>query len=460
MDRARDIETCVQQARTYFQTGNTYAAEFRMRQLQALKQAIEAHEGAIFEALKSDLNKSPYESFMTEIGLVIGEIEYAQRHLKRWMKPKRLRTALTQAPASAKLYSDPYGVVLIMSPWNYPFQLTLIPLIGAIAAGNVAVIKPSAYSPATSGIVRRIVEDAFEPGYVTVVEGGRAENTALLEQHFDYIFFTGSPGVGKLVMRAASETLTPVTLELGGKSPCIVDQTADIQQTARRILFGKLLNLGQTCVAPDYILVHTAVKDALVEALKAQYARMVTDSDYAKAVLPRIVNEKHYKRILSLLEGQTCLFGGKGDATTRQMTLTLVDEPDPDSPLMQEEIFAPILPILTWERPDQVCAFVNSRPKPLALYLFTKDSTLVNRVTERISYGGGCINDTIIHISSSHQPFGGVGNSGMGHYHGKHSFETFSHRKTVVKKWWAFDLPVRYHPYKNPEKTPPRFLLK
>ncbi len=454
------IERRVAALRQFYDSHQTLDFKFRFLMLKRLESAILRREEGIYKALKQDLNKSRYEAHLTEVGIVIGELRHAIKHLKKWMRPQRKAIALTQMPGTAKVYSDPYGVVLIMSPWNYPFQLAIIPLIGAIAAGNCAVVKPSAYSSQTSEIIEKIITDAFSGDYITVVKGGRAENRNLLEQKFDYIFFTGSPVVGKVVMKSAAVHLTPVTLELGGKSPCIVDRTADIEKTARRILFGKLLNLGQTCVAPDYLLVHEDVKEPLVGRLKEIYKKMVPSERYRKSALPHIINEKHYDRLKGYLTEGEVIFGGEVDDESRQISLTLIEKMTMDCALMREEIFGPILPIITWRDQKEVIDFVNGRPKPLALYLFSNNRALQNSVVKKISYGGGCINDTLLHIAAVNQPFGGVGNSGIGAYHGHETFKTFSHQKNVLKKWWTFDLPLRYHPYRDSAKKLPQFLFK
>ena len=432
----------------------------RIEAINSLEASIRRYEKDILAALKKDLNKSPYEGFLTELGIVLGEIDYATKNLRRWAKPQRRRVTLSQAPARAKVMNGPYGVVLIMSPWNYPFHLSMLPLIGAIAAGNCVVLKPSAYAPAVSSVIATIVSEAFTPEYVSVVEGGRAENSTLLEQKFDYIFFTGSPAVGKIVMRKAAENLIPITLELGGKSPVIVEKSADIKKTAKRILFGKLLNAGQTCVAPDYLLVQDEIKADLIEEIKTLCSAMLPSDEYKAANFPRIINEKHFNRLRRLLEGQSILMGGGMDSERLQMDLTLVDEPNLDSLLMQEEIFGPILPVFTFDAISEAERFIKKYPKPLALYLFTNDTSVENSVLGNLSFGGGCVNDTILHLSSPHLPFGGIGDSGMGCYHGRMSFETFSHAKSILKKSWYFDLPVRYHPFKASEKKLPEWIFK
>ncbi len=454
------IKAAVQAARAYFNAGHTLDVSARLDALARLEETVTRRQADILAALKQDLNKSPYESFMAEVGLVLGEISLARRKLRRWAKPQPCRPSLAQFPASARVYKQPYGLVLVMSPWNYPFQLTMNPLIGAVAAGNCAIVKPSAYAPATSQVMADLCEAAFDPGHVRVIQGGREENSALLEEKFDYIFFTGSPAVGHLVMEKAAKHLTPMTLELGGKSPVIVDETADLTLAARRILFGKLINAGQTCVAPDYVLAHHSIKEKLTQALTQELSRMMPDEGYFRETYPKIINQKHFERLLGLLEGQRVLTGGKAHPDTRQISLALVDAPDPGSPLMQEEIFGPILPILGVENLQEAIAFVKGRPHPLALYLFTTSAQVEAQIISQLHFGGGCVNDTVLHLAGAHLPFGGVGESGMGRYHGKTSFDTFTHHKSVLKKWRSFDLPLRYHPYKDGKKPLPGWLLK
>lgn len=454
------IHEAVLAARSFFDQGHTLPLAYRREALRRLRQQVVQRTPDILAALREDLNKSPYESFMAEVGLVLGEIDLACRKLGRWAKPERRRPSLAQLPATARVYKQPYGVTLVMSPWNYPFQLTMNPVIGAVAAGNCVLVKPSAYAPRISQVMAALCEAAFDPAHVRVIEGGRSENNALLEERYDYIFFTGSPSVGQLVMQKAARYLTPLTLELGGKSPVLVEESADIALAAKRILFGKLLNAGQTCVAPDYVLVQRGVKPQLVEALRAELARMMPNAAYFKQNYPKIINQKHYERLCGLLEGQTILSGGEQHPDTRQISMALVDEPAADSPLMQEEIFGPILPILSVDNMEEAMRFVASRPHPLALYLFTQHQQVEAEVISRLSFGGGCVNDTVLHLAGSHLPFGGVGDSGMGRYHGKTTFDTFTHHKSVLKKWRIMDLPLRYHPYRNAEKTLPSWLLK
>ena len=440
-----NISDLVTRQRRFFDTGATRPLSFRLDMLKRLRKALLENEALFNEALKSDLNKSMMESYMSEIGMVLEEIRFHIKYLPRWIKDRKVRTPLAQFHAKSFISPEPHGVTLIIAPWNYPLQLCLLPLVGAISGGNTAVVKPSAYAPATSAAIFKVLGDAFSAEYIAVVEGGRAENNALLEEAFDYIFFTGSVAVGKVVMEKASRHLTPVTLELGGKSPVIVDETADILLSARRIAFGKVLNAGQTCVAPDYLLIQERVKGAFIEAYETALQSFFPTLDYSD--MPVIVNERHYARLKGLLADQSIIVGGQTDDEKRFIAPTLLDEVSPESPIMREEIFGPILPILSYSSLDEAISFVRERPKPLALYLFTRRASAEQRVLDECSFGGGCINDTIIHLATSRMPFGGVGHSGMGSYHGKRSFESFTHQRSIVKKSTWLDLPMRYHPY-------------
>lgn len=456
----QEIKTIVTRQRKYFQTGSTLPVNTRLNALRRLYAAISGSEKEIHEALKKDLGKSGFESYMCETGLVLEEISYMLKHTARFAREKRVRTPLAQFHSRSFQKPSPYGVTLIMSPWNYPFMLTLSPLVDALAAGNTAVVKPSAYSPNTSEVLRKILSQCFEPQYVAVVTGGRAENTCLLHEHFDYIFFTGSQAVGKEVMRNAAEYLTPVTLELGGKSPCIVDQTADIRLAARRVVFGKYLNCGQTCVAPDYIYCQRSVKDAFIKEvqkqIRKQYGRHPLDNpDYGK-----IINEKHFDRILGLIDEKKVVQGGGSDRKTLRIEPTLMDNVAFSDPVMQEEIFGPVMPLLTFDSIDEVIHRVNAMPHPLALYLFTSDKKTEKKVISRCGFGGGCINDTIIHLATTEMGFGGFGESGMGAYHGKTGFDTFTHYKSIVDKKTWLDLPMRYQPYRKLHEKMVRFFLK
>lgn len=435
--------------RAYFQTGDTKDVEFRIRQLKKLYQWITVHEQEIMDALYMDLNKSNFEAYATEIGIVKEEIRYTLKHLRKWAAPKRVPTPITQFPSKSFIYPEPYGIVLIMSPWNYPFQLTIAPLVGAICAGNCAVVKPSAYSPHTTKVMADMLRELFQEKYIAVVEGGRQENQALLNEKFDYIFFTGSVNVGKYVMEKASAHLTPVSLELGGKSPCIVDETADLKLAAKRIVWGKFLNSGQTCVAPDYILVQNSVKDKLVRYMEKYIRKMFGKDPMQNPDYPKMINEKHFNRVLGLTERAHVVCGGGSDVDMLKIEPTVLDQVTWESPVMQEEIFGPLLPVLTFYDIEEAIQMVNARPRPLALYYFTKDKQREATMLKQVSYGGGCINDTIVHLATSHMPFGGVGNSGMGGYHGKDSFDTFTHKKSIMKKSVLLDIPIRYAPFKN-----------
>ncbi len=439
------IEEIVAKQRAFYLSGTTRSFEFRQKALRKLQSAVRENEDKIAEALLKDLGKPPFESYMSETGMVLDEVRYHLKHLRGWMRDKRVRTPLAQFHSASFVSPEPYGVVLIMSPWNYPILLCLDPLIGAISAGNCAVVKPSAYTPATSQVIADILAEIYPPEYVAVVQGGRRENTALLEQKFDHIFFTGSVGVGKFVMEAAAKHLTPVTLELGGKSPTIIDASADLSLAARRIAFGKILNGGQTCVAPDYVLIEEQVRDKFIEHFRAVLEEFFPDGNYEG--MARIVNEKHYQEKKELLLGQKAAIGGGFDDRAMRIEPTVLVDVDPDSRVMTEEVFAPILPVLTWRKLDEAIEFVRSRPKPLALYLFTGDRSVEERVLTGCSFGGGCVNDTVIHLATPYMGFGGVGQSGMGSYHGKHSFDTFTHYRSIVRKSTWLDLPFRYRPY-------------
>ena len=444
-----DVKQVVARQRQFFRTGKTLPVMFRLEQLLRLKRIIKAREGALLSALNADLGKSRFEAYTTELGMVYEELNAAIRNVETWAAPKRVPLSLAHFPARAEIRPEPYGVALIISPWNYPVQLTLNPLVSAIAAGNCAVVKPSAYAPAVSHQIALLIEEVFPPRYVAVVEGGRQENAALLEQAFDTIFFTGSVEVGKVVMEAASRHLTPVTLELGGKSPVIVDRTANIAVAARRILWGKTVNSGQTCVAPDYVLVDRRVKDQLLSAMRVELKRLWGNHPLQHPDYPCIVNDKHFRRLLGLMGNEHVFLGGGFDSMTRRIEPTVLDEVTFRSPVMREEIFGPILPVIAFDSLDQAIEAVRRRPKPLALYLFTQDSQTEREVLTRLSFGGGCVNDTLMHLVSTKLPFGGVGASGMGRYHGKYGFDTFSHDKSVVHKSCGVDVPLRYPPYRG-----------
>lgn len=446
---SEQINILLEKQREYYKSGATIPVKFRIEQLKKLYSAIKKYETEVKDALRSDLGKSHYEGFMCESGLVLTEISYMIRHTKHFAKRKTVYTPLAQFASHSFRQPVPYGNTLIMSPWNYPFLLTIEPLADAIAAGNTAIVKPSAYSPATGRIIEKIIAECFRPEYVAVITGGRAENSALLEQKFDFIFFTGSQAVGKEVLRHAAEHLTPAVLELGGKSPCIVDSSADIGLAAKRIVFGKYLNCGQTCVAPDYILCEKSVKAELVSEvirqIKKQYGeKPLENKDYGK-----IINEKHFNRICGLIDNNKVVIGGETDARTCQIAPTVMDNVTYEDAVMGEEIFGPIMPIIAFDNFDAVIEELKEKEKPLALYLFTSDKKHIRKVTTELSYGGGCINDVVIHLATSEMGFGGVGESGMGAYHGKDGFAAFSHYKSIVDKKTWMDLPMRYQPYKS-----------
>ena len=456
----QEIKDLVTRQRKYFQTGATLPVSVRVDALKRLYGVISGCEKEIHTALKRDLGKSGFESYMCETGLVLEEISYMLKHIHRFSREKNVRTPLAQFHSRSFKKPSPYGVPLIMSPWNYPFMLTLSPLVDALAAGNTAVVKPSAYSPHTSDVILQILSQCFDPEYVAVVTGGRAENTCLLREHFDYIFFTGSQSVGKEVMRNAAEHLTPVTLELGGKSPCIVDKSADIKLAARRIVFGKYLNCGQTCVAPDYIYCHRSVKDKLIKEVQKQIQKQYGKQPLRNPNYGKIINEKHFDRLLGLIDKNKTVHGGGSDRHALRIEPTVLDNVTFADAVMQEEIFGPIMPILIFDNLDEAIRNINAMPHPLALYLFTSDKAAAKKVTSRCGFGGGCINDTIIHLATTEMGFGGFGESGMGSYHGKVGFDTFSHYKSIVDKKTWIDLPMRYQPYRKLHEKMIRFFLK
>lgn len=455
-----EIKELVKKQRAYFQTGATLSYAARMTALKRLDWALNKYERELERALYRDLHKAKMESAMAEIALTKAELHYCMKHLIHWMQREHVKSSLANFHSKAFTVAEPYGVVLVMSPWNYPVMLCLEPLIDAIAAGNCVILKPSAYAPATSAVLANMLAACFKSEYVAVVEGGRKENTQLLEQRFDYIFFTGGVSVGRLVMEKAAKNLTPVTLELGGKSPCIVDKTANVQLAAKRIVFGKLLNAGQTCVAPDYVLAAPEIKDALVDAMCREIQKMLGSYPLENEEYPRIVNEKHYERIMGLLKGELVACGGYGNPEKLQIAPTIIENVTLSSPVMKEEIFGPILPVITFQGKEELLKIIRHFEKPLACYLFTKDREMERFILRHVSFGGGCINDTIVHLATSEMGFGGVGSSGMGSYHGKNGFETFSHRKSILKKYNWVDIPLRYHPYSEKKEKIIRTVLK
>ena len=453
-----DIHEIVESEKHFFRTGVTRGVDFRIDMLKKFRKAIIENDELISAALKADLNKQPFESYMCETGLLLEEINFHIKRLKKWSKTRRVKSGIGQLPGKSYVCPEPYGVVLIMAPWNYPVQLCLMPLVGAISAGNCAVVKPSAYAPESSRVISKLIESAFPTGFVTAVEGGRDANKALLDEPFDYIFFTGSVAVGKTVMEAAAKRLTPVTLELGGKSPIIVDETANLPLAARRIAFGKVLNAGQTCVAPDYLMIEKSVEAPFIEEYKKALADFFPDGDMSGMV--RIINDKHFERVCNILDNSGSIaIGGARDAETRFIEPAVLTEVPIDSPAMQQEIFGPVLPVLPYEKLDDCIDFIRSRPKPLALYIFSENKMNQEKVLNSCSFGGGCINDTVIHLASSHMSFGGVGESGMGSYHGKKSFDTFTHYRSVLKQG-KLDVKLRYFPYKSGKEKITRIILK
>lgn len=453
-----DIRTLVLNQKQYFLTDQTKPIANRLSNLKKLEASIRSHEADVLEALHADLGKSTVESYMTELGIVYDELRWFLHHTLRLAKPKKVPTQLTLFAATSWRIPEPFGTVLIMSPWNYPFQLALVPLIGAIAAGNTAIVKPASYTPNVSKIIAKIVSETFEPPFVACVEGGRLENQALLDQPFDMIFFTGSTSVGKLVMQKAAEHLAPVVLELGGKSPCIVDSKNKLQLTARRIAFGKLINAGQTCVAPDYCLVRRELLEPFVAAIKKEIRSFYGDHPLDNPDYPKIVNAHHVERLKGLMDGEPILFGGSIQG--QRIEPTLLGPLSLDAKIMKEEIFGPILPILVYDDRQTVFETIRSLDKPLALYLFTDDRAFEKQVIERLSFGGATFNDTIMHFASRTLGFGGVGASGMGRYHGVHSFEAFSHQKGVLKRAKWIDLWFRYHPFTKTKEALLRRFLK
>ncbi|NLL73330.1 MAG: aldehyde dehydrogenase [Clostridiales bacterium] len=439
------IHNIVKKQRKFYNTGKTRTYGFRIRALARLKAAIIRNEDLIYKALAEDLNKSKFEAYLCEIGIVLDEIKYHEKNLHRWMRKQYVIPSLGQLPGTGFRLAEPYGVTLIMAPWNYPINLCMEPLIGAISAGNTVVLKPSDYAPATSKVIAKIIAEAFPPYYITVIEGGREENTRLLDEEFDYIFFTGSSAVGKVVMEAAAKNLTPITLELGGKSPVIVDKTANVELAARRIAFGKVINAGQTCVAPDYLLIDKDIKEEFIREYKKALEKFSQDGSYSDMVT--IISDKHYKRLKGLIANEDIVYGGSYNDSKRFIEPTLIDNVDLGSPIMKGEIFGPILPIIAYDKLADCIGIIKSLPKPLALYVFSENKRAIDMIYNNCSFGGGCINDTLLHLANPRLPFGGVGASGMGSYHGKKSFETFTHYRSIFRQSSRLDLPVRYMPY-------------
>lgn len=438
------FQTLLNNQRTYFKSEKTFSYAFRKEQLEKLKSMLKLYEKDIYQALKDDLNKSKYETFTTELGFLYSEIDVTLKGLKEWMTAKKVDTPLTHKGSKSYVIPEPYGVTLTIAPWNYPLQLAIAPVIGALAAGNTAIIKPSEFTPATSSLLAHMIGSTFDNEYVAVVEGAKEASQQLLELKFDYIFFTGSTNVGKVIMKQASEHLTPVTLELGGKSPAIVDKDTNIDLAAKRIVWGKYTNAGQTCVAPDFLYVHEKVKQKLVKAMKKHIKAFYGKNPINNKEYGRIVNRDHFDRLKGLLTESNIVHGGVMNPDLCSIEPTIIEDITWDDAIMQEEIFGPLLPVLTFQNLEEAIAVLKEKEKPLSLYYFGENARSQQRVLDSLSFGGGCINDTLYHLANPNLPFGGVGNSGMGSYHGKDSFDTFSHKKSVLKQTTKFDIPLRY----------------
>jgi aldehyde dehydrogenase (NAD+) len=442
------IKDIITQQRAFFASGRTKNIDFRIEQLKKLKQVIKQADEKVFTALKADLNKPTFEAYGSEISLIIQEIDYALKHIKNWTKTQKKSLSLSLLPGSAKICPEPLGVVLIIGPWNYPFQLSIAPLVGAIASGNCAIVKPSELAPQTSKLIAEVITKNFPPEFITVVEGGISTSQELLAQKFDHIFFTGGTAIGKIVMEAAAKNLTPVTLELGGKSPCIIDENVNIEVAARRITWGKFMNSGQTCIAPDYLLVHKNIKEDLLKYIKQSLQEFYGKNPLESPDYGRIIGKKHYQKLTELLTGNI-IIGGETDEDKLYIAPTVIDCVKWEDEVMQDEIFGPILPVIEYSDLDAVISQINSRPKPLALYVFSQNQNLVDKVISETSSGSVCINDTIKQVAESSLPFGGVGDSGIGSYHGKASFDTFTHYKSILQRPFYIDVKVLYPPYEG-----------
>lgn len=453
-----NISQIIQEQKTYFASQQTKDISNRKKLLKSLLSEIIKREKDIVNALYADFKKSEYESVMTETSIVISELKRTIKNINAWAKPQSVLPAFLNFPSSSKIYKEPYGIVLVISPWNYPYQLAFVPLIGAIAAGNTVVVKPSELTPNTSKITKEIIESVFDKNLASVVEGGVDVSTELLQQRWDYIFFTGSVSVGKIVAKAAAQFLTPVTLELGGKNPCIIDETANIKLAAKRIVWGKLINGGQTCIAPDYLLIHASVKDKFVNYYQKEVTKAYGDNPENSKDYPRIVNQRNFDRLASMLENETFLVGGKTNREDNYISPTLIDEPSLDSEVMKSEIFGPISPVISYRNEEEIERIIYNYEKPLALYVFSGNKKFANKMIAKYSFGGGTINDTTVHFANHNLPFGGVGESGIGSYHGKQTFNLFSHKKGVTKRYNWLDLPMRYAPYKGKLKTLKTFM--
>lgn len=443
------IESLIDKQRHYFGSHHSQSISSRKELLKTLRKEIIVREQEIYDALHNDFKKSVFESYLSEVGIVLSELDLTISKLNKWARPKRIKASLLNFPSTDYIYSEPYGNVLIIAPWNYPFQLAIAPLIGAIAAGNTVVLKPSELTPNTSELILRIVSRVFEEGHVSVVEGGVSVSQELLRQRWDYIFFTGSVNVGKIIAKAAAEHLTPVTLELGGKNPCIIDETANLKLAAKRLVWGKFLNAGQTCIAPDYILVKAGQKEKLMNCLKEEIEKAYTQTPELSGDYPRIINEKNFDRLAKMLKDESIAYGGSMNREDLYISPTIISSPNLESEIMKDEIFGPLLPIIAYNSDQEISEIINRYDKPLSLYVFSRKKAFIKNVLELFSFGGGVVNDTTVHFGNKNLPFGGVGHSGIGAYHGKHSFDTFSHKKSIVKKANWLDIPFRYAPYKG-----------
>lgn len=448
----------ISKQRAFFNKHETKPLPYRTEALSKLGEAIRKYEKEIIQALKLDLNKSEFEAYSTEIGIVLKEIRFALKHLRSWARPNKVKTPITHIGSKGTIYYEPYGIALIIAPWNFPFQLAIAPLIGAIAAGNCAIVKPSELTPRTSEVLAHIIKETYPEEYIAVVQGGVETSQALLNEKVDYIFFTGGIPVGKVIMEAAAKQLIPVTLELGGKSPCIVHKDAHLKLAARRIAWGKFMNAGQTCVAPDYIYVHHSIKAAFLAELESAAAQLYGAKPLENESYTRIVSDKHFNRLQALLHDGKVVLGGKSNRDRLIIEPTVITDVTPESAIMQDEIFGPILPVLEYSDIEKAIEEINSRPKPLALYIFSESKDIQQQVLTNASFGGGCVNDTVYHFTSPYLPFGGVGSSGIGNYHGQSSFKLFSHRKSVLKQTTLFDIPFRYPHIKNGLKKIKMFL--
>lgn len=444
-----EVAMLVESQRKYVATHVTKDLKFRIEMLKKIKASIIANEKNIISALEKDLRKSEFEAYSTEIGIVLEEIDFHLKHLKKWVKPVKVRTPLMNFPSKSYVLGEPFGVVLILAPWNYPFQLLMAPLIGAISAGNCVVLKPSEISGATAEVIEHIIKSTFSENYIAVINGGKEINQAILKEKYDYIFFTGGPVFGRIVMESASKHLTPITLELGGKSPAIVEDDADIKISAKRIVWGKFINAGQTCVAPDYLLVNSKIKGKLLDYIQYYINGFLEECAHCSPDYGRIINHIQFDRLVGLMENQKIFTGGEYKREDLFISPTILIDVDENSPVMQEEIFGPILPVIEYQKLDDAIDFINRRAKPLALYFFSGSRHKQDYLLRKTSFGGGCINDTLLHLTNPYLPFGGVGSSGMGGYHGKKSYDTFSHSKSILRSVTWYDLPVRYAPYKN-----------